>query len=240
MSCNGTPDFGCEDEADPHSVFRHCRFCVLFFFVETALVVLIGILQLLLKKSATSLRLLIVYLAFLLTQIFILPRLSGMVFMMLPFLVVSFRRLFPCAMAGILLIGTTTVSELSAGLGKLRVPREVIIPLAVTLRYIPAVREDLSYIRDAMKLRKLKITKEHPFRDAFRYAECCYVPLLMSASQISEELSAAAVTRGIENPCRKTFLREGRFGWTDGIVILLLLLLLTGILKVRYFGGALF
>ena len=34
--------------------------------------------------------------------------------------------------------------------------------------------------------------------------ECTVMPLMVSATETAEELSAAAVTRGIENPARKT------------------------------------
>ncbi len=209
-------------------------------WMETALVVMIGGIQLYLKKSAGSLRLIIIYTAFLLVQVFLLPELSGTVLTMISFFVVSARRLFPCAMAGILLINTTTVSELTAGLGKLGVPRQIIIPLAVTLRYIPAVKEEFSHIKDAAKLRKIKIRKKNFIKSISQRMECYYVPLLVSASQISEELSASAITRGIENPCKKTFLYSGHFGLADGIVIAILIFLLAGIIKLKYFGGGFF
>ena len=41
-------------------------------------------------------------------------------------------------------------------------------------------------------------------RDPLRTVDCVYVPLLMSASRASDELSMAAVARGIENPVRRT------------------------------------
>ena len=34
--------------------------------------------------------------------------------------------------------------------------------------------------------------------------ECTVVPLMMSAVNTSDEIAAAAVARGIENPCKKT------------------------------------
>ena len=46
-----------------------------------------------------------------------------------------------------------------------------------------------------MKIRDIK---------GFSKIEYTLVPLIMSAINTSDELSAAAVTRGIENPCQKT------------------------------------
>ena len=67
--------------------------------------------------------------------------------------------------------------------------------ISVTLRYFPAIREEVGYIRDAMKLRDIR---------GLARLECTVMPLMVSATETAEELSAAAVTRGIENPARKT------------------------------------
>lgn len=209
------------------------------YWLEMALIILFGILQFLLKKSTVSLRIIVIYIIFVLLQILLLPKLSGTLLMMISFFVVSFRRLFPCVLAGILLINTTTVSELTSGLSKLKIPRQIIIPLTVTLRYIPAVKEEFGHIKDAMKLRKFKIRKERLFADISQHIECYYVPLLVSASQISEELSTSAITRGIENPCKKTYLHPCSFGKADGIVFFILLIILVLLILQEYSGGVL-
>ena len=70
------------------------------------------------------------------------------------------------------------------------VPQSLIIPLAVTIRYFPAIREEAGYIRDAMKLCKVS---------GLQKLESFCVPLMVSATTTADELAAAAVTRGIEN-----------------------------------------
>ena len=45
------------------------------------------------------------------------------------------------------------------------------------------------------------------------------VPLMISATNTAEELSAAAVTRGIENPTKKTSLIQLRMHLFDWIVL---------------------
>lgn len=201
------------------------------FWLETILIILLGTIQFLSKKSLVSLRLITLYVIFVLLQIFLLPKLTGTLLMMTSFFVVSFRRLFPCFLSGILLINTTTVSELTSGLSKLKIPRQIIIPLTVTLRYIPTVKEEFGYIKDAMKIRKFKIRKDKFFSDILQHIECYYVPLLVSASQISDELSTSAVTRGIENPCKKTFLHPCSFGKFDVIIVSILVIVLIFIIN---------
>lgn len=138
------------------------------------------------------------------------------------------RMVLPCMLLGGVLISTTRISELLAAMERMGVPKSLSIPIAVMLRYFPSIREDWRAIRDAMRLRDVG------FSQPMRVLDCIYVPLMMSASRISDELSAASVVRGIERPGRRTSLRELRIGPGDfGIVLLFCLagisiLLLTG------------
>lgn len=105
------------------------------------------------------------------------------------------RRMLPCLMVGVLMLRRTPLRYLIVGLRKLHLPQNLIIAISVTLRYFPAIREEVGHIRDAMKLRNIR---------GLEKIECLVVPLMVSATGTAEELSAAAVTRGIENPVRKT------------------------------------
>lgn len=105
------------------------------------------------------------------------------------------RRMLPCLMVGVLMLRRTPLRYLIVGLRKLHLPQKLIIAISVTLRYFPAIREEVGHIRDAMKLRNIH---------GLERIECLVVPLMVSATGTAEELSAAAVTRGIEDPARKT------------------------------------
>lgn len=105
------------------------------------------------------------------------------------------RKMLPCLMVGSLLIHTITLWELTVALRKLHVPQKLIIPICVTLRYFPAIKEEAGHIRDAMSLRDIR---------GIDKVEAMLVPLMVSATATAEELSAAAVTRGIEDPAEKT------------------------------------
>ena len=89
----------------------------------------------------------------------------------------------------------TPLRYLIVALRQLHIPQKLIVAISVTLRYFPAIREEIGYIRDAMKLRNIR---------GLDRLECTVMPLMVSATETAEELSAAAVTRGIENPARKT------------------------------------
>lgn len=201
--------------------------------LETALVLLITFLHIMSVKNLKAMKLFTIYMLFLVLQYTLLPVLNGTLAMMLNIFVVVFRRLFPCVMGGRLLLSTTTVSELLSGLQRMKVPRKLTVPLAVTLRYIPAIKEECGHIHDAMLLRKVKKNK-NIFLRITNLVESYYVPLLVSAAEMSEELSAAAITRGIENPGKRTVLYPTHFKGVDYLVMLLLVLLVAVALCEKY------
>ena len=129
------------------------------------------------------------------------------------------RRMFPCLMTGSLMLKCTPLRYFIVGLRQLRVPQRLIVAVSVTLRYFPAIREEMGYIRDAMKLRDVR---------GLARLEGTVIPLMVSATETAEELSAAAVTRGIEDPAPKTsavFLRLSPVdlaGMAAGLVLLAL------------------
>ena len=65
------------------------------------------------------------------------------------------RKVFPCLIVGTLILQKTSVREIMAALRRCHIPQGLIIPLSVTIRYFPALREEVGYIRDAMKLRDI-------------------------------------------------------------------------------------
>lgn len=120
------------------------------------------------------------------------------------------RKVFPCLMVGMLIVKTIPMRYLILAMRKWRFPQKLVIPLSVTLCYFPVIREEIGHIRDAMKLRKVSGAAK---------AEAILVPLIFSAANTAEELGAAAVTRGIENPAPKTSVIELRFRLQDYICI---------------------
>ena len=77
-----------------------------------------------------------------------------------------------------------------------------------------------------MRIRSFHAPGHNIIKRVQKKVECYYVPLLVSASQIAEELSAAAVTRGIENPAPRTILHRTKFRLLDWGIFLFLIALL--------------
>lgn len=128
-------------------------------------------------------------------------------------------KVYPCGMLAGIVISTTKVNEFLSAMHKAHIPKKVVIPLAVMLRYFPTVREDWHYIKDAMQLRDVSPSLKSFIKNPGMTIECVYVPLLMAASKAADELSIAAVTRGIENPLPRTCLIRIRFRIRDMLII---------------------
>ena len=167
------------------------------------------------RKGTMLAGLLATYLAILAIQYWLLPLLPGSLATVTYFILV-----FPCIAGGAYLIATTSVSQFMAALERMGAPRSFSITLAVTLRFLPALRQDLRHIRDAMDLRNIRGFEEK--------LECIYVPMLMGAAQTAEELSESATARGIEYPGKMSSWRPIGFHIQDVVVTLLFLALCVG------------
>jgi energy-coupling factor transport system permease protein len=131
-----------------------------------------------------------------------------------------FYKVFPCGMLGGVILSTTKVNEFMSAMNKAHVSKRIVIPLAVMLRYIPTIREDWRYIKDAMRLRDVSPSLKGLLTNPGMTAECVYVPLMMTASKAADELSIASVTRGIENPNPRTCLVQIKIRFGDALAVL--------------------
>ncbi len=131
------------------------------------------------------------------------------------------HKVYACGMLAGTVIATTRVNEFLSAMARLRCPRKLTIPLAVMLRYLPTIREDWRFIRDAMRLRDVSPSLWGFLRAPAMTVNCLYVPLLTAASRAADELSIAAVTRGIENPKLRTCLVTVRMTAADWAVMAL-------------------
>lgn len=147
------------------------------------------------------------------------------------------NMIIPCALLGGILIKTTTIGEFMAALCKFHISKTVIIPLSIMFRYLPVVYEDWNNIKNAMKMRGLSPSFIGFIKHPYKTIECVYTPLLISACNTAEELSAAAITRGIENKNPRTSIISMKLCFYDYLFILATLLIVSG--EVLRIGGVL-
>lgn len=136
------------------------------------------------------------------------------------------KMILPCALLASIMISTTKVSEFMGALNKMRVSKKVIIPLTVMIRYFPVVFEDWKNIKDSMRMRDVSPTFLGFLKNPSDTIECIYVPMLMSASKVSDELSAAAITRAIENPNPRTCMVKMKMRFYDYLSISLMFIVI--------------
>lgn len=129
------------------------------------------------------------------------------------------HKVYPCGMLAGIILSTTKVGEFLSAMNRSRIPRKIVIPLAVMLRYIPAIREDWGYIKDAMRMRDVSPSLKGLLTHPGMTVECIYVPLMMTASKAADELTTASVTRGIENPKPRTSIIQIGFSAADLITL---------------------
>ena len=131
------------------------------------------------------------------------------------------HKVYACGMLAGLVISTTKVGEFLSAMARLHVPKKLTIPIAVMLRYLPTIREDWHYIKDAIRLRDVSPTLAGFLKAPTMTINCIYVPLLTAASKAADELSIASVTRGIENPKSRTCLVKIQMRAADFLAMVL-------------------
>jgi len=174
------------------------------------------------RKYKSALKYLIIFLVLLYIDRGLSVYLSGFYFTIINFIAYALRRFLPCLIVGKWILETTEVSDFVATMWKLKLPTSVIIPLSVVFRYFPTIKEEWNSIRSAMKIRGFRLSFEHVM-----------VPLLFSAVMVSEELSAAALCRGLDNPGKHSSLIEIKMHGIDYLIlgIFLIIVCLTCTLK---------
>jgi energy-coupling factor transport system permease protein len=153
----------------------------------------------------------------------VLPQVLNAILILLIALVV---RLFPTFMLGYYIIKSTKVSEFVTAMHRWHISEKLIIPITVVFRFIPTIQEESRYIADAMKMRQIQFGTKKFFKNPTSILEYKIIPLMISIVKIGEELSAAALTRGLGSPNKRTNISIIGFGFYD-ILILIIAIFLT-------------
>ena len=181
------------------------------FWMEMIWIGFLLFLMLLHRCFAMAGKSLLIFGGILCLQYWILPAAPGWVATSFSIFANYARRMMPCLMIGFLMLRRTPMPYLVAGMRKIHFPQRLIVAVSVTLR-------------DAMRLRGIR---------GLAKLEGIMVPLMVSATGTAEELSAAAVTRGIEDPAPKTSLVELRVSPVDGAAFLVGVGLTVALLTVK-------
>ena len=203
-----------------------CVFCAMFapnLYFQFALAALIGLLAVFCGKWRYALQGIFVYALICVFTVWSMGAMTGTWRTMFVAFLGLVHKVYACGMLAGLVISTTKVGEFLSAMARLHVPQKLTVPIAVMLRYLPTIREDWHFIKDAMRLRDVSPTFTGFLKAPAMTVNCIYVPLLTAASKAADELSIASLTRGIENPSPRTCLVKIQMQMADWLIMVLFL-----------------
>lgn len=204
--------------------------------IEIGIIVVLGVMQLLSGKGVFMPKLLVVYGVMVLIQYVLFPHMPEVLVVLLSMLVVNIRSFFPVIMCLVLMYKNTRVSQMAATFTMMGAPKSVTVTVAVAIRYIPTLKEEWLHIRDAMRMRRVTTGIRNPLQKLSCLLECYLAPMFVSCLKTADELSAAAVTRGIDNPAMPTCRNYRAMGTADYLTILCAILVTAFCVWNRYGG----
>ncbi len=138
-------------------------------------------------------------------------------------------KLSPAFTTSDYIIKSTSVSEVIAAMTKMKISRKIIIPMSVIFRFFPTIKQENRAIHDAAAMRGITITCRKFWKNPLRAFEYRMVPLMISIANTGEDLSAAALSRGLDNPHKRTTFTDVRFTWRDLVAFLFITLFLASV-----------
>ena len=187
---------------------------VIMTFIPVALVCLEG-------KVHIGARFTVLFILASILQAYAQQHIGGVPGMLILFVCYMITQFAPTMITVWYCISTTKISEFMAAMNRMHAPQGLAISIAVMMRFFPTLVEEYRSIRDAMRMRGIqfgggKVTKMITYR---------LIPLLFSSINIGDELSAAAVTRGLGAPVKRTNVSEIGFHYRDFIILTLMTVL---------------
>lgn len=130
------------------------------------------------------------------------------------------RKLIPVLMFASSIVASTKVSKLIAALQEIKLPKGLIIGLAVAIRFFPTIKEEGSIVINSMKMRGLSLNMKNILRHPVLVMENILLPLMMRMTIVADELSLSSITRGIDSSRTRTSYYENKMILLDYMLIL--------------------
>ncbi len=170
------------------------------------------ILMILEKKYSSALKFLLAYASALVLMFYFLSEQSeGLIASLLIGYCGIVVQFMPALITAWYVVRTTKIGEFMSCMQKMHVPDGIAVSLAVVMRFFPTIKEEYSSINDAMRMRGVMLGGGN----VLRMFEFRMIPLLFSCVNIGEELSAAAITRGLGGEVKRSSVIELKLGIAD-------------------------
>ena len=185
------------------------------------------------KRYASALRFLVLYTAaILLTFYFLSEESTGVLKSLLTGYCGIVAQFVPALITAWYVVRTTKIDEFMSAMQKMHIPDGITISLAVVMRFFPTIAEEYRSIRDAMKMRGIAFGKG----SVTRMVEYRMIPLLFSCVNIGDELSAAAITRGLGGKAKRTSVATLKLHVSDYLMMVGFTAALVIFVFFKYFG----
>lgn len=130
------------------------------------------------------------------------------------------------------------LSECSTGevlsvFAKIHFPKVIGISILVLMRYIPAIRYEIKSIRTALKYRGVGVRRLDFILHFYTNFKYTLIPMLMRTLAITDELSAAAMVRGVKLNNKITSYDKITFKKKDWLVAILISGIFAGIIVIE-------
>lgn len=162
-----------------------------------------------------------------LCDLFLVPRMSGIPQNMIMLMCHFCRFILPLLTAFYLITHTSGIGEYISAFTQMHLPNEVIIPLAVMLRFVPTIREEWQTVNQALRLRGMALTWKNIVRRPMQMMEYMLVPFLLQCSVIVDEMSAAVMARGFDRNMPRSSYVEVQMKALDWRIVMISAALMT-------------
>ncbi len=143
-------------------------------------------------------------------------------------IVILIQRLSVFVAMGVWASSKMKVGTFVTALENMRVPKGMTITTAVVLRYIPTVKQEFYYIRSTMELRGIGLNFKNIILHPIKTFEYSFVPLIIRCMTIADELSASAMTRGLDLDTKRIPIIDVKIKAVDVVVTVAVVFLVVG------------
>ena len=149
--------------------------------------------------------------------------------------VILFRR-FLLIGAFVTPIVSVDIGVLIAAMHKMKLPRFIIITMAIMFRFIPTLKEEYRAVRTSQKFRAIGRSIFNVILHPITFYETLIVPLAIRVMRIADELSASAMLRGADRKGNGTCFRVVKITFLDYLVFIIFLAVMSLSVFINYNG----
>ena len=136
-------------------------------------------------------------------------------------LVYIILRMTPVMMIAYILVKDIKSNELLSAFEQIYLPKKIMLSITVALRFFPTYKMEIRMIRESLKMRNINLNITEPLK----FLEYWLVPVLMRMNLIAEEMTATAMTKGVESPMRRTSFYNVRMRIIDYIFLIIVFII---------------